>query len=319
MSDCGRRVRRELRAGHRRAITAVSQFGGAKPNNPNNAVREDGTGARSAPPACSWASAARTTRADSAYQGDQACCMEQLGADIMIGPALRRRVRRRGQLRQAASDEDVRQRSAGAVGHHRCREGARTSSASTVAASSGSAGIGRSRPRSKLGGRRPRSSTDRRQLRCASGAGFIADFCAAGGNITKRVFPPLNTTDYSSFVQQPRRRQGGRLLLAIGGTGTVPSSGSAFENLYGPPTARRSSEPVLLPRPERTRRLPAPERRSRRRLRYGDDLKGAAVTKYKKILDKWFNGASAARAAKASDHAAGRVHLQLLRQRPGTG
>ncbi len=35
-----------------------------------------------------------------------------------------------------------------------------------------------------------------------SAAGFIADFCAAGGKITKRVFPPLNTTDYSSYVRQ---------------------------------------------------------------------------------------------------------------------
>ena len=35
-----------------------------------------------------------------------------------------------------------------------------------------------------------------------SAAGIIADFCAVGGKITKRVFPPLNTTDYSSYVQQ---------------------------------------------------------------------------------------------------------------------
>ena len=32
--------------------------------------------------------------------------------------------------------------------------------------------------------------------------GFIAEFCAAGGQVTKRVFPPLNTTDYSSYAQQ---------------------------------------------------------------------------------------------------------------------
>src|SRR3954447_24387587 len=31
-----------------------------------------------------------------------------------------------------------------------------------------------------------------------SAAGLIADFCAVGGQITKRVYPPLNTTDYSS-------------------------------------------------------------------------------------------------------------------------
>ena len=35
-----------------------------------------------------------------------------------------------------------------------------------------------------------------------SAAGFIADFCAVGGDVVSRVFPPLGTTDYSSFVQQ---------------------------------------------------------------------------------------------------------------------
>ena len=35
-----------------------------------------------------------------------------------------------------------------------------------------------------------------------SAAGLIADFCAMGGQITKRVFPPLNTTDYSPFIRQ---------------------------------------------------------------------------------------------------------------------
>src|SRR6266542_1890369 len=35
-----------------------------------------------------------------------------------------------------------------------------------------------------------------------SAAGFIADFCVIGGQITKRVFPPLNTTDYAPFVRQ---------------------------------------------------------------------------------------------------------------------
>ena len=35
-----------------------------------------------------------------------------------------------------------------------------------------------------------------------SAAGFIADFCAVGGDVVTRVFPPLGTTDYSSFIQQ---------------------------------------------------------------------------------------------------------------------
>src|SRR5919201_5844544 len=35
-----------------------------------------------------------------------------------------------------------------------------------------------------------------------SAAGLIADFCGIGGKIVKRVFPPLNTTDYAPFVRQ---------------------------------------------------------------------------------------------------------------------
>jgi branched-chain amino acid transport system substrate-binding protein len=52
-----------------------------------------------------------------------------------------------------------------------------------------------------------------------SAAGFIADFCAAGGTVT-RIYPPLNTTDYSSYVAQiPKTFDG--LFVAVGGTGTL--------------------------------------------------------------------------------------------------
>ena len=49
-----------------------------------------------------------------------------------------------------------------------------------------------------------------------SAAGFIAEFCALGGKITKRVFPPLNTTDYSSYVAQLDPPNADRRLL-LGG------------------------------------------------------------------------------------------------------
>jgi branched-chain amino acid transport system substrate-binding protein len=66
-----------------------------------------------------------------------------------------------------------------------------------------------------------------------SGAGFIADFCAAGGNITKRVFPPLNTTDYAPFVRQlPPPSQVDGYFSAVGGTGTSAML-KAHEQAYG--------------------------------------------------------------------------------------
>ena len=66
-----------------------------------------------------------------------------------------------------------------------------------------------------------------------SGAGMIADFCAVGGNITKRVFAPLNTTDYAPFVRQlPAPGQVDGYFSTIGGTGTGAML-KAFEQAYG--------------------------------------------------------------------------------------
>src|SRR3954449_3929950 len=66
-----------------------------------------------------------------------------------------------------------------------------------------------------------------------SAAGFIADFCAIGGQITKRVFPPLNTTDYAPFVRQlPPPKQVDGYFWVVGGTGTGAAL-KAYEQAYG--------------------------------------------------------------------------------------
>jgi branched-chain amino acid transport system substrate-binding protein len=66
-----------------------------------------------------------------------------------------------------------------------------------------------------------------------SAAGMIADFCAIGGQITKRVFPPLNTTDYSSYIRQlPKPDAVDGYFWVVGGTGTGASL-KAFEQVYG--------------------------------------------------------------------------------------
>ena len=51
-------------------------------------------------------------------------------------------------------------------------------------------------------------------------AGFIKEFCSLGGNITKRVWVPLGTTDWSSFVSQLPRNVSGVVLLT-GGSDTI--------------------------------------------------------------------------------------------------
>jgi hypothetical protein len=51
-----------------------------------------------------------------------------------------------------------------------------------------------------LGWRKVNVIEDNYSFGWTSAAGFIAEFCALGGKVTKRVLPPLNTTDYSSYV-----------------------------------------------------------------------------------------------------------------------
>src|SRR5690606_19007539 len=66
-----------------------------------------------------------------------------------------------------------------------------------------------------------------------SAAGFIADFCAVGGEVTHRVFPPLGTTDYSSYIQQlPNPDEVDGYFWVVGGTGTQAAL-EAFVNAKG--------------------------------------------------------------------------------------
>jgi len=58
-------------------------------------------------------------------------------------------------------------------------------------------------------------------------AGFVAEFCSIGGNITKRLWPALGEEDYSSFITQIPDDVDG-FFMGVGGTGTV-----AFVKQYG--------------------------------------------------------------------------------------
>ena len=51
-------------------------------------------------------------------------------------------------------------------------------------------------------------------------AGFLAEFCGLGGQVTKRVWAPLTTTDWSSYVAQLPRDVDG-VVFFTGGTNTV--------------------------------------------------------------------------------------------------
>lgn len=85
----------------------------------------------------------------------------------------------------------------------------------------------------KLGWRKAAVIMDDYSFAWTSAAGMIVEFCAAGGQITKRVFPPLNTTDYSSYIRQlPRPGTVDGYFWAVGGTGTAAGL-KAFEQAYG--------------------------------------------------------------------------------------
>jgi branched-chain amino acid transport system substrate-binding protein len=98
----------------------------------------------------------------------------------------------------------------------------------------------------KLGWRTAAIIMDDYSFGWTSAAGIIADFCAIGGNITKRVYPPLNTTDYSSYVRQlPPPGQVDGYFWVVGGTGTGPAL-KAFEQAYGPIDAKKHSGNLFL-------------------------------------------------------------------------
>jgi branched-chain amino acid transport system substrate-binding protein len=89
----------------------------------------------------------------------------------------------------------------------------------------------------KLGWRKAAVVSDDYSFGWTSTAGFIAEFCAAGGQITKRIFPPLNTTDYSSFAQQMPSDVDGT-FVAVGGAGLIPFL-KAYEQAKGPIEAKK--------------------------------------------------------------------------------
>jgi branched-chain amino acid transport system substrate-binding protein len=51
-------------------------------------------------------------------------------------------------------------------------------------------------------------------------AGFVAEFCSIGGNVSKRLWPPLGEEDYSSYITQIPEGVDG-FFMGVGGTGTV--------------------------------------------------------------------------------------------------
>jgi branched-chain amino acid transport system substrate-binding protein len=121
-----------------------------------------------------------------------------------------------------------------------------------------------------------------------SAAGFITDFCGIGGRVTKKVFPPLNTTDYSSYVRQlPAPDDVDGYFWVVGGTGTGASL-TAFEQAYGPLKARQHSGNLFLW--FLTGAAVAPKLRGAYIGGFGiaPGLKTAAAAKYRAVMKRYY-------------------------------
>ena len=76
----------------------------------------------------------------------------------------------------------------------------------------------------KLGWRKVVTIADDYGFPYSQVAGFLAEFCALGGTIEKKVWPPLGTTDYSSYASQIPTSGIDGFFMAIGGSARSRSS-----------------------------------------------------------------------------------------------
>jgi len=91
----------------------------------------------------------------------------------------------------------------------------------------------------ELGWRRAAIVGDDYSFPYTSLAGFVAEFCAIGGNITERVWAPLGEQDYSSYISQiPEDIDG--LYVGIGGSGLI-----SFINQYEQQRGEVNTEQML--------------------------------------------------------------------------
>jgi branched-chain amino acid transport system substrate-binding protein len=210
-------------------VAAMSQYAGAKPVNPND-PRKGWTGGQiNGHPLKLVGIGCSNDKADTAIKETKRL-MEQLGADVMIGPL--------------SGDESI------AVANYAKQHPTKTFVDGSAGAQDTTlkvrapnffrfngdgamwnAGLG-DLAYNKLHWKTAAVVADDYSFAWTSAAGFIAEFCAVGGKVTKRVFPPLNTTDYSSYAQQMPTNVDGT-FVAVGGAGLIPFL-KAYEQAHGP-------------------------------------------------------------------------------------
>lgn len=211
------------------AVAALSQFAGAKPKNPNKPRDGFTGGAIGTHPLKLVGVGCGNDKADTAIK-EVRKLMEQDGADVLIGPLSGDESIAVANYAKQHPDKTFVDGSAGAQ-DTTLKVRAPNFFRFNGEGAQWNAGLG-DIAYNKLGWRKAAVITDDYSFGWTSGAGFIAEFCAAGGQVTKRVFPPLNTTDYSSFAQQLPTDVDGT-FVAVGGAGLIPFL-KAYEQSKGP-------------------------------------------------------------------------------------
>jgi branched-chain amino acid transport system substrate-binding protein len=210
-------------------VAAMSEYAGAKPVNPNKPRSGWTGGSIGGHPLKLVGVGCGNDRADTAIKETKRL-MEQLGADILIGPL--------------SGDESI------AVANYAKQHPTKTFVDGSAGAQDTTlkvrapnffrfngdgamwnAGLG-DLAYNKLGWKTAAVVADDYSFAWTSAAGFVAEFCGVGGKVTKRVFPPLNTTDYSSYAQQMPTNVDGT-FVAVGGAGLIPFL-KAYEAAHGP-------------------------------------------------------------------------------------
>jgi branched-chain amino acid transport system substrate-binding protein len=231
LSDCKGPFGNQYNADIGGALTAFSQYAGAKPKDPNNPSAGMVGGSIGGHPLQIVGFGCSDSTPDLAIKETRRL-VEQLGAQILIGPL--------------SGDEAV------AVAHYAQAHPTKTFVNGTAGSqdptlqiapknffrfngdgAQWNAGVGNIAI-NKLHWKTAAIIMDDYSFGWTSAGGMIADFCARGGKITKRVFAPLGTTDFSSLVRQlppPSKVDG--YFWVVGGSATVPSL-KAFVAAYGP-------------------------------------------------------------------------------------
>jgi branched-chain amino acid transport system substrate-binding protein len=215
-------------------VAAFSQFAGAKPKNPNNPRAGFTGGAIGDHPLKLVGIGCGDASSDLAIKETRRL-MEQLDADVMIGPLSGDESIAVANYAKQHPDKTFVDGSAGAQ-DTTLKVQAPNFFRFNGDGAQWNAGLG-DIAYNKLGWKKAAVVADDYSFAWTSAAGFIAEFCAAGGQITKRVFPPLNTTDYSSYAQQMPTDVDGT-FVAVGGAGLIPFL-KAYEQAKGPIAAKK--------------------------------------------------------------------------------